>query len=83
MKIKKKFKMLSVSVVSGALMVNVCKKLSETSIITASLTHFRLNKFTPHCILEEFQFQVCYDLDIPREKRLNYLRTVGNLQHLI
>ena len=41
------------------------------------LTLLRLNKLSPHYVMEEFSFSFGYfrlcDLDIPREKWLNYL----------
>ena len=50
---------------------------------TISLTHFRLNKLSPHYILEQPNFnfryvRLCY-LDIPRGKWLNYLQIVETL----
>ena len=47
------------------------------------LTHCRLNELPPHYILEDSNFDLRYirlsDLDIPREKWLNYLQTVETL----
>ena len=50
------------------------------------LTNFRLNITSPHCVLEESNFNFRYirlcDLDIPREKWLKYLQTVATDQTL-
>ena len=49
------------------------------TIRVRGLTHFRLNKLSPHYILEESNFNFKYvrlcEADIPREKWLNYLQT--------
>ena len=48
-----------------------------------TLTHYRLNELRPLYIMEDSDFDFRYlrlfDLDIPREKWLNYLQTVGTL----
>ena len=61
---------------SGERVWGLCYK---TVIILQILTHFRLNKLSQHYmyILEEPNFNLSYvrlcDLDIPREKWLNYI----------
>ena len=63
------------------------KYIHKESLPHFSITNFRLNNLTQHYILEEFNFNFrqvrapvrLYDLDILREKWLNYLQTVETL----
>ena len=67
----------------GCLLKILLRLLSINELsIPNSLTFCRLNKF-PHYILEDsnldFRYITLCDLDIPREKWLNYLQTVETL----
>ena len=48
-----------------------------------AVANFRLNKLSPHYILEKSNFNLSYvwlcDLDIPGEKWLNFLQTGNSL----